>query len=795
MEILIQGTKGGWKLLYPTAVTSEAMYRFASDTRRTDSKGNIRWQFYSIAFEAQGCIISKYVGVRDVLRQFGGYVAFSVNLSNSQKMSGNDIKLLLDDLAGRYCNDYVVGGNLGGDVHEDWTFVKAIESQYESKIRKVQSQDTFSVQSGTGEPAYIYYEGDAELCKFLDAPYQDEYSPFKQVFLLDKSFESSPESPLNALRHDPQANLTGKIDLENPWYKLVIRQNNSYQGVEVEVKSNGKKKNNDNKVYRKETLTITYSKKYCETRVLEGKITDAALQPYLEIDEDNRRITVKRDVDLRPASKKVMIVVTDLKGRSVEGVEVKVLSQGDNPIKKTPENDGGFVFVGEELGRTFTVTASKNDLNASSKFIPNNESIIQLTIQKRKRFEIFVRDEKNEQLNCDIKVEDKKSRAEKKAQSHSSYEFLEDEIERTFLITVSKTGYESRSHEFCPEKERRDSIVFVLKKKVKKPGMGKRYCLLVDPDKGHSLICQYIENINELSSYSPQAKKGYRFVDWNKDYCDQPYNGYDGCIIANFEETWWHKNKGKVLLAAIALVLVAMIIIVISLMRGKKQPEVNNDFSHVKDSIEQCGNDSVKLQQLHDRWTSYKPKIEQEGGFLGMGGTPNSTNYKAWENGLDEIQKAIEKSLDVKVTPGTDNPDNGCIFEFNETVTTPTPTNPSSESSSTSSSSTSSPGIKANNPANKQKELENEFWELVHNKASKSEFDTLFLQKGWDKNSAIWKFYNTYLSWGKSSYNMKNAEGDKYNYYKGFNMVKEIELRSCNDIKELTNLVKKELGI
>lgn len=663
MEILIQGTKGGWRLLYPAAITSDAMYRFASDARRTDSKGNIRWQFYSIAFGGQGCVFSKYVGVRDVLRQFGGYVAFSVNIPNSKKMSGNDIKLLLDELAGRYCNDYVVNGNLGGEVHEDWTFVKAIESQYESRLRQVQFRDMVSEQSGTGEPAFIYYDNDVELCKLLDSPYQDEYSPFKQVLLLERGYENSPESPLNAIRHDLQANLTGKIDFENPWYKLILRHDFSNSGLGVDVRANGKKKYNDDKVYRKEKLTITYSKEYSDTLVIEGKITDADIQPYLEIDEDSRRITVKRDVDLKPTSKKLRIDVTDLKGRPVEDVEVKVVPQGYNPMRRTPETDGSFVFKGEELGDSFTVTASKKGLSGSKTFVPNQVEgdIIYLTIQKRKVINIKVRDAENDDVlyNCDISIEDKKSHSEKKATSKdkSTYEFLDDEIDRVYVITVSKHKYETKSEDFCPENENSDSLYLDLKPiKERKGGEGnatKQYFLEIDENKGYrGGIPDYETNINQITNIlKPKAKKGYRFVKW-EDHRDQQYNQCDGHFIAIFEETWWHKHKGKVLLAAIAVVLVALILIVVSLARGKdsKSPKVNEEtFAYVKDSIEHCGNNIDMLSALQDRWQQQEPVIVKTGGFLGIiGGTPDSTIYKAWAEGKEEIETTIKTEKEKK---------------------------------------------------------------------------------------------------------------------------------------------------
>ena len=913
MEILIQGTKGGWKLLYPTALTSEAMYRFASDARRTDSKGNIRWQFYSIAFGGQGCVFSKYVGVRDVLRQFGGYVAFSVNIPNSKKMSGNDIKLLLDELAGRYCNDYVVNGNLGGEVHEDWTFVKAIESQYESRLRQVQFRDMVSEQSGSGEPSFIYYESDAELCKLLDSPYQDEYSPFKQVLLLERGYENSPESPLNAIRHDSQANLTGKIDFENPWYKLVLRQDVSNSSVDVEVRSNGKKKYNEDKIYRKEKLTITYSKRYSDSLVLEGKITDAELQPYLDIDEDNRRVIVKRNVDLKSASKKVVIVVTDLKGRPVEDVEVKVLTQGVNPMKKSSEADGSFVFVGEELGETFTVAASKDGLSGAKTFIPNQieENVISLTIQKRKVISITVKDDNDGSVlyNCDIKVEDKKSRVEKKAttKDKSTYEFLGDEIDRNYLITISKYGYEAKTVDFCPEKENNTSVYYELKKKEKKVitnGSKQRYYLEVNPDKGSRGNCpDYIENVNERNDCYPKAKKGYRFVKW-EDHRDQPYNQCDGHFIAIFEETWWHKHKGKVLLAAIAVILVALIVLVISLVRGKNpQPPKNEEtFAHVKDSIEHCGNNLDMLSALQDRWQQQKPDIMKTGGFLGIiGGTPDSTMYKAWAKGMEEIEDAINKEKEKKNAAeklrqeiknylegnelfinklteyksklesdksklendeslmkrldsciqlrswlNTGKLDDIKSYNFQYSVqqqpiidaingipsnainyvksamknaistmtldeivtfignkieekkqkdTTTTNTTTTSTTNTTTTTTATTTTTTPTTGSNNQKQLEDNFWSLVHNKGSKNEFDELFGKPGWNKSSNIWGFYNKYLSWGTKREGNKKSGEENYNFYKGFDKVKKRDLESCNDINTLTQLVKRELGI
>lgn len=821
MEILIQGTKGGWKLLYPTALTSEAMYRFASDARRTDSKGNIRWQFYSIAFGGQGCVFSKYVGVRDVLRQFGGYVAFSVNIPNSKKMSGNDIKLLLDELAGRYCNDYVVNGNLGGEVHEDWTFVKAIESQYESRLRQVQFRDMVSEQSGSGEPSFIYYESDAELCKLLDSPYQDEYSSFKQVFLLDGSYESSPESPLNAIRHDSQANLTGKIDLENPRYKLVIQLDKNNTGVDVEVKSNGKRIFNDNKVYRKDKLTINYTKKYCTPLPLEGKITDAELQQYLEIDEDNRIVSVKRDVTLELASKKLVINVTDLKGRSVENVEVKVSLHDSNSMKS--EFDGGFVFVGEELGKKFTVTARKNNLSGSKQFVPIqiDGNIIPLTIQ------------------------------------------------------------------ICPEKVSNESFYPGLKKKEMGRGGGlktskKQYYLEVDPimgSKGNNWS-EYIENINDRDKYLPKAKKGYKFVGW-ESHINEPTHQCDGHFKAIFKETWWHRNKRKTLFGAIILIVIVSIIVLLS--KGKKTPSMDNNFSfnYVNDSIAQCDNNIEKLEALKNRWNGYQLNIEKKGGFFGIGGSPDPDVYESWLNGLKKIDSAINfqdaanrlrkeivdylngnelmleklngyknnnldadlnkrlesciqlremlnagnvseiKQLDFSYSRSQQSLQNAiaiipsnaissvsvqmnsakistmsldAIAEFinNKVAEYPTTTKTAQGTTNTTKQ------VSGNKVTSKssaceytQEQLVEKFWSLINEFPKNHEkFDSLLSKKGWNTNSEEYNYLNKYLSWGSDRKEPKKQDEEKYNYFKVFKGLRKSDVQGYakeKNIKDLKN--------
>ncbi len=654
IKIYINGLKDGHENIYPGQKPRE--FDVLKDERSMSGGSAKGESLYSISMSNGGCVFSKYYGIYSIPRRDYGYIAFSVFIDNKHKLPGKELKNLLDELSGCYLEQYVIDWKLD-NCKEGWGFVDEIVERFEKHVKPL--SDVLLVEPSQNlTNAYVYCQNDDELVLYFENPYQGEYEQYRQIFLLEKQNENL----LNILKHDLQANLTGKIDLENPQYKLVLSRSDS--GLEIEVKVNGKKQFNDSKVYRKDKLTIVYSKKYCNPICVEGSATEERLRPYLGIDELNKRITVKQDVKLEPASKKITIIAKDDKGRSVEDVEIVVSQQGYNSKRKEPEFDGSYVFIGDELGKSYTVTASKNGLSGSKNFIPDQMKGAELflEIQKSKLVKFIVQDNYGILYECNVKVEEKKSHLPKKSTSKDepTYEFSGDEIEKKYVITVSKNKYKTSSFEFCPKDENGGLKYIELKRQEEIKGTHERerisskekYCLVIDSNKGYRENCpDYIENINELKYFEPKAKKGYRFVKW-EDYINEPFDGCEGHFKAVFEETWWHKHKGKVLLAAIVVILVALIMIVISLVRGKesKPPKNEETFAHVQDSIKLCGNNVSSLNALLDRWKLQEPDIVKTGGFLGFGGTPDSTNYKAWEKGLFEIEAAIKQKNDQAVS-------------------------------------------------------------------------------------------------------------------------------------------------
>ena len=226
MELLIQATKGGWRILY---MTSNFPSSFASDLRRQDvnnNKNTVGQIAYSIAYSENGCIFSKYICIWDADRRAIGNLSFSVYISIKFKISGRKIKNLLDELLAEYEQKYIVEGNLL-NRQEDWTLFDGILKSYKNSLQPSTCDTVMDWGKSLNDAAFVYYNDDKHLKEYLESPYQKKFSSYKQVFFVEFSLEDKLENPLNVLLHNLQANLTGfKLSL-NPAYNIPLKPTNS----------------------------------------------------------------------------------------------------------------------------------------------------------------------------------------------------------------------------------------------------------------------------------------------------------------------------------------------------------------------------------------------------------------------------------------------------------------------------------------------------------------------------------------------------------------------------------------
>jgi hypothetical protein len=463
MNIIIHGTKGGYRVLYATPNSP----LLAGDSRSaTSNESAVGQSAYSIAFAANGCVFTKFVIIRDIMRSMAtGNIAFSVYIPNNQKISGTDVKSLLDQLSNHYCKNYTYSSNLD-NVREDWSFVEDIARTF--KIKDVPADDVENIQQGVKDAAFVYYFSDEELQKYFDVFYHYEYSAYRQVFLVDKKLEKIKENPLFALRHDPNANLTGKI-LENPSYKLREYQGRGESGISIEIRANDIIRNNKDRIFKNDNINIKYSKDCYRDIYLKGKLTDTTIAQYLIIDESSKKIDVKKNVELQPKIKLISFEFLDYKENIVTDLKIQLIIQPQPQNEVELRKSKTIVkFQGEEIVNYYTISASAERdgilYSGKEKFIPVNidRDTFEVRIHKEKTVKIIPQYEGNIK-NCNIRINSRKyTKSLPMITSEDNLPkiiFKDKQIEDKWKIEVSRKDrydnyYYGKIEDFYPEKEK-----------------------------------------------------------------------------------------------------------------------------------------------------------------------------------------------------------------------------------------------------------------------------------------------------------------------------------------------------
>jgi hypothetical protein len=204
MKIAIHGTNSGYRIIYPKQQIVE-LFDVRSDNPKQKAIGK---QAYSIHFSKGSVIFSKYKIVRDYnANSRTGNIAFSVIISDGEKLTGEEIQMLLNELAENF-EKHIKDDNFG-DIQENWDFVTEVENKYKPKLKQFSGEK--NILQYTKEAAFIYYSTEKKLQEYLDLPYKEKYYDYKQIFFVDEGLKNKDENPLNALRHS-ENDLTEKID-------------------------------------------------------------------------------------------------------------------------------------------------------------------------------------------------------------------------------------------------------------------------------------------------------------------------------------------------------------------------------------------------------------------------------------------------------------------------------------------------------------------------------------------------------------------------------------------------------
>ncbi len=375
MEIIVHGTKGGYKILYKTP---NAPYSISRDARRFDNndRSPIGQSAFALALAENGYVFSKYVIVRDTERGSIGNIAFSLYLPGTEKMSGLDIKNLLDELALVYERDYITNGNLR-IKQEDWSFVEKITQVYQEKIQSISGANTKELVQGAEDPAFIYYSKEKDLLAYFDNPFQKEYLDHRQVFFVDAELKDQKENPLNALRHKGSADLSGIIDVRATYYRLYGISGPGEDGISIQVWANDVEKKEGDIIQKHDYLRICFSKKFHYSEEVSGSLADGALRRYIRI--NNKRMSVDKNVFFRPEHKKILFLPQDIHGNAKKNVTFVCVNSNTQEVKNIVDRTA--VFSGDEIGENWEITARAGDLKGYNVFIPSQIHSLRLIMR------------------------------------------------------------------------------------------------------------------------------------------------------------------------------------------------------------------------------------------------------------------------------------------------------------------------------------------------------------------------------------------------------------------------------
>jgi hypothetical protein len=382
MEIIITGTIGGWKVFYSKS-TAPSSIRDVRPQKRSEGPIPIGQTAYSIAIDTEGCVFTKYIIIKDQVRNEAGNIAFSIFTKHNEKLSGQNINKLLDELAIKHKIEDIIKFNKYQDVLDKENIIQESINRYERELKTVSMPNINPQLLGTAEAAFIYYSDVHLLEKYFDLPYQKEYYKYKLVFFVDDKLKDKHENPLNALRFDPSSDLTEAINLENPEYMILILRD------DIKVLVNGRACPNRSKIKCNDDLELIYEVRYYDKKIFTGKLFELN-QNLVEVNHLQNYVKILFDANqLSPSKHDILIDVVDENMNPVIGAKItcKLLDNSFNVHKKESyfisENGNNITFEGDEIGKRYEISVSKNDSKNSTVIIPEKSTHLKIQLNLR----------------------------------------------------------------------------------------------------------------------------------------------------------------------------------------------------------------------------------------------------------------------------------------------------------------------------------------------------------------------------------------------------------------------------
>ena len=324
------------------------------DIRNNDDKNTKGKQCYALSLQGEFNIISKIEIIKDGFRSKStGFISFNLIIPSGLYIDEDSIFSILDEGLGFYTDEFVQDNVLEDEKNS---------SEFDTKIEHLLSsinpttKATYKWKKGTQDAAYIYIPKDkiSEYFKYENI-FQEDYKDYREIYFIDPSEKDNPSSILNALKHEPNADITTKINLDNPDYTIAleIEEGITFHGIQegTKIKLNDKAGFGFSKKHYK-TNKPNYSGSWKE---LLDKYSEVV---YLSKEYPNT--IVIKSPKFQPEIKKITIKFNnDDNGKLIGNNEVSYSIISNEKSKRIDDNL--ITFIGDEISLIWEIKVNKNE--------------------------------------------------------------------------------------------------------------------------------------------------------------------------------------------------------------------------------------------------------------------------------------------------------------------------------------------------------------------------------------------------------------------------------------------------
>lgn len=648
MKILIHGRKNGYTILYPKPTPTE-FYSFASDIQSINANNyDIYYNkcFYTLAFVDEGCVFTKYILGEDVERRQLGEIGISIFIPNTHKLSGADVKTLLDELINIYRSKYIPYNRIEepktGFIWDEFT---SLANEYDSKLLPPSNNNEYVI-AGIQDPAFHYYKTDSELIEHFENPFQEEYMDYKQILFIDNNFQGAAD-PLNVLKN---SGVPVNPDLKNEYFYLNYI---NIKGVKITTKGKLRSdKRGENKIRKNWPIEIYYLKdERCYMPInVNGIISDKSSKIYDYIEVIGNQISLKLGAFNNPIKKKepITFYIKDQNGKDVGAAEIQIENQN---WLKINGNVYQHSFFGEEIINKCEISVKNESENLFLNryaIIPFNQNgSVVLTLQKYKEVKIIAIDRENGYSISNFEYWCNDGKGYRK--NDIKLIFVNDEIYKPWSIEVKKNEgreiYSGIINDYYPTTGENPLYVKCQKSlsssynkyKIDSGKHGKK--AVNCPDFATSIIGA------GLGSEYIMADKGYIFKGWKFE---------NDILVAQYEKKKTFFNKTKTFLKSpsgittsiVSAIFLPIIIWALYHYFGIAQP-LNEGSLTSKQITDYVQSDSLFLNTLNDYKVKWK---NQEQNFItrtevGLFGGLVEVDSGKWKSDWKPVDESIDLAI------------------------------------------------------------------------------------------------------------------------------------------------------